>query len=341
MKPFSTARGVNHRAPAAFTLVELTVSVALLTFLMIILANMTDSAGRAWSQGQSRTDTFQTARASLDLLARELAPAVVDTRMQFVVAPASILAPSPLSSQNIAGDSPVLLWMAPLGNEGSLCCVGYYLYRDDTNQFHRLKRLYIPATDASGNASPYFPQTANLNNPRDTTLQPSPTDASWFTRNWMSSAAGNPFADPNVVSTAADGVIAFWAQCVDLLGNPIPLVSSSSIHPVSPLSFNSAAYFQVATTLPFDNGSSFTYLAQTAQSLRANRVPAAIDLTIMLLDNATITRSGNLPQQVNDLAANGTIDVTQSLNDLNSKLNKAGIYNARTFSTRVKLVNGN
>jgi hypothetical protein len=337
MKSLPIGRGVIHRTPSAFTLVELTVAMALLAFLMIILANMTDSASRAWCQGQSRAVTFQTARASLDLLARELAPAVVDTRMQFVVAPASILAPSLISPENIAADSPVLLWMAPRGNEGGLCCVGYYLYRDDTNKFYRLKRLYIPATDANGHASAYFPQTTDFNSPRDAALQPSPTDASWFTRNWTSNASSNPFDDPNAVSSAADGVIAFWVQCIDLLGNPIPLVSGSSVHPASSLYFNSAAYFQVATTSPFDNGSSFTYLAQTALSLRANRVPAAIDLTIVLLDSATIARTVSLPEQ----SSKGGLSVAESLNNLNSALNKIGIHNARTFSTRVKLINGN
>ena len=57
----------------------------------------------------------------------------------------------------------------------------------------------------------------------------------------------------------------------------------------------------------------------------------------MLLDGPTIARNGNLPQQ----SSTGGFSVAQSLTKLNGDLNNIGIYNARTFSTRVKLVNGN
>ena len=73
--PSSTERLPHHPTARAFTLLELLVSVALLAFLMLMLAQITDSTSRAWQQGASRTETFQSARASLELLARELTPA--------------------------------------------------------------------------------------------------------------------------------------------------------------------------------------------------------------------------------------------------------------------------
>jgi len=330
-----------RRPRAAFTLVELLVSVALLAFLMLILEGFTEAASRAWREGQSRTDTFQSARTSLELLARELTPAVVDTRMQLVVAPGSIL--TAVGAQNIADGSPALLWMAPLGDEGSLRCVGYYLSRDDTKKFYRLKRLFIAPTDATGNASAYFPRMANLNNPRDPTVEPNPVDASWFTQTWDVNAFDdqNPSNNQAVVSSAADGVIAFWAQAIDPLGHPIPAVSNSTVHPKSALYFNSAAYSQSATSTPFDNGQSFQYLAKTPQSLKANRVPAALDLTIVLLDSATLARGVTIPIQGNVYDSTGALDVTASVQAYTALLQQNRIYNARTFSTRTKLVNGN
>lgn len=332
-------RGARLRASAAFTLVELLVSLALLTFIMLILVGVTESASRAWREGQSRTETFQSARTALEILTREVTPAVVDTRMQFVVAPGDVLTRA--GAKNVAPESPALLWMAPLGDEGSLCSVGYYLYRDDARQFYRLKRIFIPPP-TNTKASPYFPRMVSAGNPRDPELRTSPVNADWFTRSWD----GNAFDEENaangqvVVSSAADGIVAFWAQPLDVLGNPVPLVAKSSVHPSSELYYNSAAYFQVATSTPFENGRSLLYLAQTSQSMKANRVPAAIDFTLVTVDSRILARRMPIPQQTNVYDANGALDVEASVQAFQSQLQKNRIFNARTFSTRAKLVNG-
>jgi len=329
------------RSRHAFTLVELLISIAVMTFLLLVLSEMTGAAGRAWKSGQSRTDAFQSGRTALEIIARELTPAVVDTRTQFVIAPASVL--TSVGANNVAAGSPTLLWMSPLGQGGSLVCVGYYLLRDDTRQYYRLERIYIPATNSTGAASTYFPKMVNAGNPLDPATRTSAVNANWFTQTWDATAF-NEFDPSNtsaVVSSAADGVVAFWAQCLDVLGNPIPLVSNSTVHPQSQLAFNSAAYFQMATSTAFENGASFAYLAQTAQSMKANRLPAAIDLTAVVLENDVFQRGLQIPTQINDYTASGALDVNQSLADYQTALQKNRIYNARVFTTRVKLTNGN
>jgi len=329
----------QHRRRRAFTLIELLASVALLTFILLILAGVTESASRAWREGQSRTETFQSARTSLEIIAREVTPAVVDTHMQFVVAPASILTQA--GAKNVAPETPAILWMAPSGADGTLNCLGYYLYRDDARKFYRLKRIAI-APPAGATLSPYFPQMENSSNPRDPALRTSPVDAQWFTRNWDARAFDEE--DPDnaqaVVSSAADGVIAFWVQCVDVLGNPIPLVSKSTVHPTSELQYNSAAYFEVATSTPFDTGNSVQYLAASPQAMKANRVPAALDFTIVTLDSRILARGFAVPTQVNIYDARGALDVDASRAQYETLLQQNRIYNARTFSTRAKLVNG-
>jgi type II secretory pathway pseudopilin PulG len=339
MKPPIIFRSGVRRSAPAFTLVELLVSMALLTFLMLVLAGVTESASRAWREGQSRTETFQSARTSLEIVARELAPAIVDTRMQFVVAPGSILTDA--GAANVAPNTPALLWMAPLGEQGSLRCVGYYLYRDDARKFHRLKRIFI-APPTAAKPSPYFPRMVNTSNPRDPELHTSPTDAQWFTRSWEAAAFDEENANnaQAVVSSAADGVVAFWVQCLDALGNPVPLLSQSSIHPKSELHYNSAAYFQAATSTPFDGGNSFQYLAASPQAMKANRVPAAVDLTIVTIDSRSLARGLPIPTQVNSYDSKGALDIEVSTRQFDTLLRQNGIYNARTFSTRAKLVNG-
>ncbi len=325
----------------AFTLVELIASVALLTFILLILAGFTESASRAWRDGQSRTETFQSARTSLEIVAREVAPAIVDTRMQFVVTPASLLTQA--GAKNVAPESPAILWMAPSGADGALNCIGYYLYRDDSRKFYRLKRIFIVPPTSAGAPSPYYPQMENPTNPRDPALRTSPVDANWFTRTWDAEAFDeeDPDNSKTVVSSASDGVVAFWVQCLDILGNPIPLVSKSKVHPVSDLQYNSAAYFEVATSTPFETGDSFQYLAASPQAMKANRVPATLDLTIVTIDSRTLARGAVIPAQVNLYDPKGALDVDASRKQFETLLQQSHIYNARAFSTRAKLVNGN
>lgn len=337
----------NIRSRAALTLTELLVSMGLLTFLMLILSSGTDSASRAWRDGQARTDTFQSARTALELMARELNVAVVDTRMQFVIGPSTVLSTIVKKTdrelaEKIVPETPVMLWMAPLGEDGSLRCVGYYLHHDPKNRFYRLKRIYI-APPQPEKESPYFPRTFNLSNAKDRTLRTSAVDALWFTRSWNAQAFDeqNPDNDDAIVSSAADGVIAFWVQPLDLIGNPIPLVSKSAVHPGTQLFYNSAAYFQVATTRPFENGRSFDYLAETAQSMKANRLPAAMELTVVTLDARRIARGVVIPEQTNVYDAAGALDIAASREGFQTALVANGINTARIFTTRTRLANGN
>src|SRR6476661_7302489 len=114
----SRTRGLvsGHGEGRAFTLVELITAMALLTVLLVLLVALTDSAGKAWTQGTSRVDTYLSARSALEIMGRELTPAVVDTRMQFVHLPGENLAKA--GAQNVAPGSSALLWMAPLGERG-------------------------------------------------------------------------------------------------------------------------------------------------------------------------------------------------------------------------------
>ena len=343
-RPLPTA--TLHPGAGAFTLIELLLSMALLSILLIVLTSFTDAAHRVWRDSQTRTETFQSARTTLELLSREITPAVVDTRTQFVIAPGSLL--STVGARNVAPNSPTVLWMAPLGPNGDMRCVGYYLYRDEAKKFHRLKRIFISPNLPSANGtgvgppSPYFPQSVNLTDPRDSRLRTSPINADWFTRNWEAKAFDeeNPNNNDVVVSTASDGIVAFWIQPLDLLGNPISTVKDDPNHPGSELLYNSAAYFQVATTTKFDGGKSFSYLTQTEQAMKGNRVPAAVDITVVTLDSVTLDKGYTLPFQTN-VYESRVLNVEKSVRRFEDDLRAINIHSARTFTTRAKLVNGN
>jgi len=343
--------------------------MGLLGFLLVMMISVTESASRAWRDGRSRTENFQSARTALEIMTRELTPAVVDTNIQFVIAPPEVITTRipPSSNPNekneanfIALNAPVLLWLAPLGETGELRTLGYYLTRDPNRDFYRLKRLYIAPPKRSDRIdSPYFPRLTLAASVTDLSLRTSPVNAVWFNRDWDLAAFDeenenkNQFGKDKVVaSTAADGVIALWVQPLDLLGNPIPRLSRSTLHPKSKgvgyeLEFNSAAYFQMATTKPFDDGESFHYLPhsdnvqdKSYHTMKANRLPAAVEITLVTLDSRSLRRHPKVPEQPEHPNSDLVLNVARELKEFQHLLDEAGIRNTRTFTTRVKLVNG-
>jgi prepilin-type N-terminal cleavage/methylation domain-containing protein len=77
---------MKHRenTKAAFTLIEMMASVAILGMMMFLLFAAFNQTSKAWLQGESRVETFSSARAALDYMSRELAQAMVNTNaLQF------------------------------------------------------------------------------------------------------------------------------------------------------------------------------------------------------------------------------------------------------------------
>ncbi len=339
---FTTIPSRRNGATTAFTLVEMLVAFSVMSLLMIMLFGAITPVMQVWVNSERKVESHQRARGALELLARELTPAVVDTRMQFVVLPGKRL--SDTGATRVAPNSPALIWMAPLGQDGELRCVGYYLYRDDERKFHRLKRIYVGPRMArhSEKRNPYFPRLVNHDNARDLSMRIDPGSARWFLSRWDERAFAEEDLsnDAAIVSTAADGVIGFWVQCYDLLGNPVPWLSESTFHPRSPLIYNSAAYFHMATTRPFDGGASTVYLAETPQVMKANRVPSEVEISLVTIDDTILARDWEVPLMQMILDDDGSLDMEASVRQMLDDLATAGIDGAEVFTTRVKLVNG-
>jgi prepilin-type N-terminal cleavage/methylation domain-containing protein len=66
------------KTQAGFSLIELLVAVAITTMLVLLLANVGESAGSAWQRGAAQAETHSTARGSVSMLGRELEGAVID-----------------------------------------------------------------------------------------------------------------------------------------------------------------------------------------------------------------------------------------------------------------------
>ncbi len=325
-----------------FTLVELLVSVAILALILSTLTGAVSMVADTWKTSEERVEAFQSARGALEMITREMTPAEVDTKMQFAIVPGSHLEDA--GAEHIAPNSPAMFWMAPLGLDGELRCVGYYLYRNEERRIYRLKRYYVGPESPGG----YFPDmyAADLregNWEASRNLRTSPVDAGWFFANVEAKAFDDldPDNDDVAVSPVAENVVALWVQALDLLGKPVPWLSMARNHPNSELIYNSAAFFHMATTVPFDAGMTTVFLAETPQSMKANRVPSAVDITVVTLSDQIMARELTVPQMENVFAGrSGVLDLEASVAKFNRDLLEAGIKGARTFSTRVKLLNG-
>lgn len=114
---------------AAFTLVELLVSVAVIAVLMLVLAEVLTGTQRAWGQAKARTEEFREARAVFEAIAARLSQATLNSywgykldangnpvlylrqsELHYVSGPSSTL----LGSQH-PGSGHAVFFQAPLG----------------------------------------------------------------------------------------------------------------------------------------------------------------------------------------------------------------------------------
>jgi prepilin-type N-terminal cleavage/methylation domain-containing protein len=290
----------------AFTLVEILIAVAILTFLVVLLSGLASSVNKAWVSGEQRVQTFQDGRAILDLISRELAQAVISTRLQFVQNPS--LTPT-LASQRTNSSS--LFWQAALDStaSGNLSEIGYFL-----NDSFQLQRFFVPPTDAVN-----YQVFTNAPNDRSAV--------------WVTSYAGNSA----ITRTVSDGVVALWIRCLDANDELIPWLSSSTTvngdTGATPVQFNSAAHFQPAIR---GQSSSFKYTNRSTTA-QAHLLPATVEITIVTIDAKTMVRSsGSIPGLP---ALTGPQDIPNAITAFNQQLVSSKVQSARTFTTRVALRN--
>jgi type II secretory pathway component PulJ len=280
---------------AGFSLVEIMIAFAILTFLVILLSSLVGAVNRAWTAGEQQVSEFQDGRAILELIGRELSQAAISPNLQFVHDPDLNGIPQRANSDCIFWQGP-----GPTTTSGNLSEIGYYL-----SDNYELKRFYVPPSDATN----YQIFTAPN--------QPTDTASPWLT-NFVTNSA--------LSTTVTGGVLAFWARCLDVNGDPIPWLASA------PPRFNSAAHFQPAIA---GQPNSLIYTDPTS-TVPANLLPTTVELVVVTLDPQSFRRQPNIPALT---AQNGPNDFYTVRDTFNQQLISNNVKNARTFSTRVRLLN--
>lgn len=198
MKPLSsTSRhlakpkaGVRRRS-SAFSLVELLVSMAILSTLMVILFSFFDQATKAWQSSEKKIDAFREARAAFFYLKRDLQGMVVDSNIPwFYYDDPTTAGIQSNTSPNAYGDSLFFISTQASGAQeagkdtSSLCAVGYYLaYTPDPGHMgggrssYKLYRYFRSSDDAwndTANNKGLFPflQSVTASTPNTNLLLP-------------------------------------------------------------------------------------------------------------------------------------------------------------------------
>jgi hypothetical protein len=341
---------------------EVMVATAILVLIVALLASIVGQVNKAWASGQQRVESFQSGRAILELIARELSQAVISNKLQFVQNPTDLAGGTNLASM-LSGSTPQvansdsLFWQMPFaGNAyGNICEIGYLLTSNTVAKpaQYQLQRYFVApdilATTSTGHMFRiYDGYTTYASTAAYTSSTPWPLiiGAPWLTvaQTGSLTLAQVKTNFQNSLSLLSEGVIGFWVRCLDKNGNPIPWLSQSSLYTGSfatSLKFNSAACFTdsaLTGTNSFQYGnpappavSSPMVLTSTAQ---ANLLPDSVEITLVTVDSRTIKQGLTIPPLP---VATGPSDVPVEVSNFMNSLVANRIRTARVFSTTVHL----
>jgi len=143
IQPRSRKRSAHYRA-AAFTLLELLVSMSILAVLLVLLLSIVNGSTKLWKANENRVDSYREARAAVNMLANDLASLYASSNLKnFSISTQKDKLPAtPVGVNGMHGSIFFLTALPPNAqgtsksgkeNKSDLCTVGYFLGYDKTS----------------------------------------------------------------------------------------------------------------------------------------------------------------------------------------------------------------
>lgn len=327
----------------AFSLVELLVSIAIFSLLILLLLQVTNAVSAQWVGGQARIDRRSNGRAILDFMARELQLAQLATsgpqQVDFATTPPTYstqtfqFIASIKAKQNDANPTFIpqeylnphaLFWQAPdarITTRGRMSEIGYFVKW--VNQKAVLVRFQADPADPANpdNLNPNF-----LIYDRDTSAEKN--SVNWLAKSVIDAVA--PADGPADRGWFAENVIGLWIRALDERGRPITKDNSSS-----------------PTDLEYQFDSRRGYRDADNVGHGPPALPPVIEVAIVLLDNASAQRiEAGDPLVIQGLVTTNSMDPAKMMDPAGSGDGVASFVaslpvrirpGARIYSTKIQI----
>ena len=281
--------GTRESRCRAFTLLEILVSIAVLTMMIFLLAQILNNTTEAWRLGESNTERLQNVRAINDFISGELQAALLPvnrsstTSLHFVINPGN----APGITGTNYGNRDAIFWQAPLATDqrlGEVAEIGYFVHWDLTakssNPRASLCRFFVNPIQSGTSETPVTdPNFLIYTNP-----------ANWLSDTIIKNVV--PAVDPSSSDSSnayqgvfAENVIGLWVSCLDSGTTPIGLDANAQ-------AFSSA----------FPSGAGFDsrrgyYDSTDPKHTTIKRLPAIVDLSFVIIDSNAAARITPTMQQ--------------------------------------------
>lgn len=299
-------------AEAAFTLIELMVSIAILMVIMVVLANISDQVSRVWTRFAGQSQISQEGRAAMDAVTRDLRQATLNPYWTYdsPANPTRYMRKSDLAF--VSGDATQLL--GSTGNTtGTAVFFQAMLGRSDAAANSQLKELL--------NTVGFFLWRGT--DPKAPTGTPAATEPKWRLMKLQSPAERMQVFTKNLASNPTDYS---WFSNL-LTGGAVHQVAENIVlFRILPLKVNASG--EVTT---FPSGAEYNSAVgalSNPQPETANQLPPIAEITMIVTDDASARR----------LASITTVDWNADLTEIENQLSGLGL-NFRIMVSRVQLPN--
>jgi prepilin-type N-terminal cleavage/methylation domain-containing protein len=305
-----------------FTLLEILVSIAILALIVVLLAQVANTASRAWISTEARKEVLQNVRAIGEFIGAEMRVALLpanrtsQSSLQFIV--------NPTASNGSYSNRDAVFWQVSLASNqtlGDVAEIGYFVQwntDDPQNPKARLCRFFVNPTTGDYTPNPDFLIYSN------------PTG--WLTADLIRRTA--PADKANAYNGLfAENVVGFWVQCLDAAGQPITKTYSGT-------AYTAHAYDSRLGYTASDGSKNPGYTDSSGNAVLTCALPPMVELSFVMLDARTARKIGPSQQTAIQKIVAQSADASAFLTAAQADTHLANLFEGfRTHHTKVYLQN--